>query len=99
MPDSDLDAALRIFSTPEAARYAGPLFRESFNADFPRPRDGVFPSIATPPEAWRQFVAVYRWPDGSEETVGFLNWIRHRDVYLGGGMCVQKTFYRRLPRE
>jgi hypothetical protein len=99
MAAGDLDAALRIFRTPEAARYAGPLFRESFGADFPRPRDGVFPSISTPPEAWRQFVAVYRWPDGGEETVGFLNWIRHRDVYLGGGMCVQKTFYRRLPRE
>jgi hypothetical protein len=31
--------------------------------------------------------------------VGFCNWILWREVYLGGGMCVQKTFYRRLPRD
>ncbi len=44
-------------------------------------------------------MARYRWHDGREETVGFCNWIRFRDVYLEGGMCVEKSIYRRLPRE
>ena len=44
-------------------------------------------------------MAIYRWPDGREETVGFCNWIRFGEVYLEGGMCVQKTFYRRMARD
>ena len=91
---------LRIFDAgPRAPALAAGLFRECFNADFPLPRDNAGLSIPTPPANWRQYVAVYRWPDGTEETVGFCNWIKHRSVYLEGGMCVRKTFYRRLPRE
>jgi hypothetical protein len=93
-----LDEALRIFRPADAKRYAADLFRESFNVGFPVPQDNSLP-IPTPPQNWRQYVATYRWPDGREETVGFCNWILWRGVYLGGGMCVQKTFYRRLPRE
>jgi hypothetical protein len=74
-----LDESLRIFCAKDAERYAANLFRESFNARFPVPRDNVL-LVPTPPEDWRQFVATYRWPDGNEETVGFLNWIRHRDA-------------------
>jgi len=88
----------RIFDARNAAAYASDLFRESFNAPFPVPRDNCGLSIPTPPANWRQYVALYRWPDGSEETVGFCNWIKYRDVYLEGGMCVKKSFYRRLPR-
>lgn len=99
MAASTLDRRLRIFRPePDASALAAGLFRESFNAGFPVPRDGSLP-VPTPPSSWRQYVAVYTWPDGKEETVGFCNWIRHRDVYLQGGMCVQRTFYRRLPRE
>jgi len=98
MASSGLDERLRIFRSDEAGRLAAGLFRECFNAGFPEPRDNSL-SVPTPPESWRQYVATYRWPDGEEETVGFCNWIRHRDVYLQGGMCVRKTFYRRLPRE
>ena len=90
---------LRIFDAGNAERYAAELFRESFNAPFPVPRANAGLSIPTPPGNWRQYVALYRWPDGREETVGFCNWIRHGEVYLEGGMCVQKTFYRRMPRE
>ena len=93
-----LDASLRIFRAQDAQCYATDLFRESFNAAFPVPRDNALP-VPTPPVNWRQYVATYRWPGGEEETVGFCNWIRHRDVYLQGGMCVRKNFYRRLPRE
>jgi len=95
-----LTEALRIFNAgSEAPKLAGGLFRESFGAEFPVPRLHAGLTIPTPPENWRQYVARYRWPDGTEETVGFCNWIKHGDVYLEGGMCVQKTFYRRMPRE
>jgi hypothetical protein len=90
--------SLRIFDAGNAAPYATELFREAFNAPFPVPRADAGLSIPTPPGNWRQYVALYRWPDGREETVGFCNWIKHGDVYLEGGMCVQKTFYRRMPR-
>lgn len=90
---------LRIFDAKNAAPFASDLFRESFNAPFPIPRDNCGLTIPTPPENWRQYVALYRWPDGVQETVGFCNWIKHGEVYLEGGLCVKKTFYRRLPRE
>lgn len=94
-----LSQSLRIFDAGNAATLAAGLFRNCFNADFPVPRDNAGLSIPTPPQNWRQYVAVYRWPDGREETVGFCNWIRHGDVYLEGGMCVDEAFYRRMPRE
>ena len=90
---------LRIFDAGNAERLAGELFRESFNAAFPVPRDNCGLPIPTPPKNWRQYVAVYTWPDGAVETVGFVNFIKHGDVYLEGGMCVSKSFYKRLPRE
>jgi len=91
--------SLRIFDAGNAAPYATGLFREAFNAPFPVPRIDAGLAIPTPPENWRQYVAIYRWPDAREETVGFCNWIKHGEVYLEGGMCVQKSFYRRMPRE
>lgn len=93
------DDSIRIFDARNAESLASELFRESFGADFPVPRDNSGLAIPTPPENWRQYVALYRWEDGREETVGFCNWIRYRDVYLEGGMCVRNTFYRRMPRE
>jgi hypothetical protein len=93
-----LSDRLRILEVPDAAALASGLFRECFNQDFPVPRDNCGLAIPTPPENWHQFVAIYRWPDGTEETVGFCNWIGYRDVYLQGGMCVRANFYRRLPK-
>jgi len=89
---------LRIFEASNAAELASELFFECFRLAFPVPRDNCGLSIPTPPGNWHQYVARYRWPDGAEETVGFCNWIRHGDVYLEGGMCVRKSFYRRMPR-
>jgi len=91
--------SIRIFDAGNAQALAADLFRESFNTDFPVPRTNAGLSFPTPPENWRQYVAVYRWPDGTEETVGFCNWIKHGDVYLEGGMCVSKTIYRRMPKD
>lgn len=93
------DARLRVQRFDNAAAYAADLFRESFAIDFPVPRDNCGLSIPTPPQNWRQYVAFYAWPDAHEEAVGFCNWIRYDEVYLEGGMCVQRNFYRRLPRD
>src|SRR3954462_10284499 len=93
-----LDGRLRIFESQDAAALAGELFVECFRIPFPVPRDDCGLAIPTPPQNWRQYVALYRWPDGREEVVGFCNWIRYQDVYLEGGMCVRANFYRRMPR-
>lgn len=89
---------LAIFRESNAEAYAADLFKECFGAPFPVPRRDAGLAIETPPEDWRQFVAVYTWEDGKRETVGFCNWIRYADAYLEGGLCVRPTFYRRLPR-
>ena len=93
------DDAFTAFETPNAKYFAADLFEQSFRHPFPVPRDNCGLPIPTPPENWRQFVALYRWPDGRFETVGFCNWIRYGTVYLEGGMCVRAGFYRRLPRD
>jgi hypothetical protein len=99
MTTKPFSEAIRIFDAGNAEALAGALFRESFNAPFPVPREGCGLPIPTPPHAWRQYVAVYTWPDGAEETVGFCNFIRYGEVYLEGGMCVKKGFYKRMPRD
>jgi hypothetical protein len=99
MLDDHLDSRLRIAEVADAEELAAELFFESFRLPFPAPRANCGLSIPTPPENWHQYVARYRWPSGVDETVGFCNWIRYKDVYLEGGMCVRKNFYRRLPRE
>jgi hypothetical protein len=83
--------SFHVVGLRNAKFFAADLFRESFAADFP-----------VPPEAsradWHQYVAFYKWSEASIEPVGFCNWMRHGDVYLEGGMCVRRNFYRRLPK-
>lgn len=93
-----LARSLTVVRVANAEFFAAKLFLDSFAQPFPLPRDNCGLSIPTPPSAWRQFVALYRWPDDRVETVGFCNWIRYIDVYLEGGLCVRPGFYRRLPR-
>jgi hypothetical protein len=93
------DDAFHLECFADASYYARALFRECFGSDFPVPRDQSGLPVSTPREAWRQYVAFYRWPDARFEAVGFCNWIRCGRYYLGGGMCVSPTFYRRMPRE
>ncbi|MEO8740823.1 MAG: hypothetical protein ABI537_14120 [Casimicrobiaceae bacterium] len=74
------------------ARYfAGPLFEESFRAPFPDPPGD--PGA----QSWAQFVAFYRWNEDRIEPVGFCNYWPLEELWLGGGLCVRKSFYRRLP--
>ena len=95
---SRFNEALSVFETKEAARYAGALFQEAFNSAFPVPVAYRILDTQIQPEDWRQFVAIYTWPDGTEECVCFGNYIKYKDVYLGGGLVVKKNFYRRLTK-
>ena len=90
--------ALKVFEIKDAVNYAGVLFQESSNSAFPVPAAYKILDTQIQPEDWRQFVAIYTWPDGIEECVGFCNWIKYKDVYLEGGLAVQKNFYRRLSK-
>lgn len=90
--------ALKVSRSNDAASIAGTLFQESFNSTFPVPVAHRILDTQIQPEDWRQFVAIYTWPDGTSECVGFCNWIKYKDVYLEGGLAVQKNFYRRLTK-
>ena len=87
-----------VFQSLNAEALATPLFIQSFGGKFPKVRAVKVNDEDISPTDWRQYVALYRWPNGHEECVGFINYIKYRDVYLGGGMCVKADFYRRLPR-
>lgn len=95
----NFDQSIRIIRTESAAFFAADFFMESFGSPFPEPRDNCGLAIPTPPENWRQYVAFYRWSESCFEPVGFCNFIRYGTVYLEGGMCVKKGFYRRLPKQ
>jgi hypothetical protein len=72
----------------DASYFARELFRDSFGAQFPVP----------PKDAgWAQYVAFHRWGDGRIEPVGFCNYLPFAGTWLEGGLCVERTFYARLP--
>jgi len=83
-------ARFHVHRFTNAAYFAGRLFEESFGSPFPVP-----PAASEP--SWLQYVAFYRWPDERIEVVGFCNYLPFERAWLGGGLCVQKTFYLRLP--
>lgn len=91
--------ALRVKNVGDATAVAGELFQTSFNAAFPTPRDFQLGEVLVKKSAWHQYIAQYNRADGTVECVGFCNWIRYGDVYLEGGMCVKKNFYRSLPKD
>jgi hypothetical protein len=89
---------LRVFRTPVADQYATVLFKEAFNSEFPKARACTVKNTDITVDDWYQYVALYTWPDGAEECVGFCNWIKYENVYLEGGLAVQKGFYRQLDK-
>ena len=93
------DESLHVLGLKNAKYFAERLFRQCFASPFPVPRNESALPIPTPAEQWFQYVALYKWSDQHIEPVGFCNWIRFGDVYLEGGMCVDRTIYRRLPKE
>ena len=95
----DFNECIHVIRTEPASFFAADLFQECFGQPFPVPADNCGLAIPTPPENWRQYVAFYRWSETHFEPVGFCNFIRYGEVYLEGGMCVKKGFYRRLPKD
>lgn len=95
---SGFDAAIRVQQFRNAEFFASALFYDSFRQPFPVPREHCM-TFPTPLENWRQYVAFYQRSADRFEPVGFCNWIRYGDVYLEGGMCVKRNFYRQLPKE
>ena len=93
------DQALHVVGLKNARYFAERLFRDCFASAFPVPQEASAMPTPTPSQQWFQYVALYKWSDTHLEPVGFCNWIRFGDVYLEGGMCVDKTIYRRLPKE
>jgi len=93
------DSTITVVGLANAEFFASALFYDSFRQAFPVPRDNCGLPIPTPPENWRQYVAFHRKHDGCIEAVAFCNWIRYGDVYIGGGVCVKRNFYRQLPKE
>jgi hypothetical protein len=90
--------ALSVKDVGDATAIAGELFQTSFNSAFPSPREFQLGEVLVSKSAWHQYVAQYTSADGTVECVGFCNWIRYGDVYLEGGMCVKKNFYRSLSK-
>ncbi|MEO8345849.1 MAG: hypothetical protein ABI607_09155 [Betaproteobacteria bacterium] len=88
-----------VLGMQDASYFAGDLFREGFGSAFPKPHDGALLSIPTPRDRWHQYVAFYKWSDEHVEPVAFVNFIRFENVYLEGGLCARKNFYRRLPAD
>ncbi len=91
--------ALTVRDVGDATLIAGELFQASFNSAFPSPREFQLGTERVKKSAWHQYVAEYIRADGSVECVGFCNWIRYENVYLEGGMCVKKHFYRSLSKQ
>ena len=91
--------SIEVLDLENAAYFAADLFRESFGHDFPAPQSRPATPGPGPGRTWHQYVAFYKWTETNIEPVGFCNWIRHGDVYLEGGMCVRRNFYRRLSKQ
>ena len=86
-----------VLGMQDASWFATDLFREGFGSAFPKPQDGALLAIPTPRDCWHQYVAFYKWSETNVEPVAFVNFIRFENVYLEGGVCARKNFYRRLP--
>jgi len=93
----NFDESIRVIRTESADFFAADFFMVSFGSPF-RCR-ATIAAWQSPRHLknWRQYVAFYRWSESHFEPVGFCNFIRYGEVYLEGGMCVKKGFYRRLP--
>jgi hypothetical protein len=85
-----------VLGMRDASFFATDLFREGFGQPFPRPRPAAGLSITTPNDTWHQYVAFYKWSEIAIEPVAFVNFIRYEGVYLEGGLCARRNFYRRL---
>jgi hypothetical protein len=79
---------LATWEVNDARALAGGLFRRCFGHPIPD-----YP---------RHFVLVYSPPSGEEDTtprvVAYVHQLAHEELYLCGGMCVDESAYRRMPK-
>lgn len=71
---------LEIAEVDDAETYAGTLFKRSFNASIPN-----FP---------RHYIATYCAT--TTQVVGYVHFTKAEEMYLGGGMCIDALYYRRM---
>jgi len=88
-----------VLGMRDASFFATGLFREAFGQPFPHPPSSAGTPLAAPSDTWHQYVAFYKWSEMAIEPVAFVNLIRHGNVYLEGGLCARRNFYRRLPAD
>jgi hypothetical protein len=93
------DAIFAIIESAAAIDFAQAVFYKSFGQPFPVPAMARVGDTLITPEDWRQFVSLYTWGGQTQECVGFVNYIRFKNVYLAGGLCVKTDFYRRCPQD
>lgn len=80
--------SLRTWEVRPASVVAGELFNRAFGHPVP--------------DYGRHFVLVYSpAPTGravEPSIIAYVHWLPFKDVYLGGGMCVDERIYRRMPK-
>lgn len=77
------DDIVCIEEVRNAEFFAGDLFRRIFHSD--------------PPNYGRHFIALYRDATGQFLSVGYIHFTAFEDMFLVGGMVVDKRTYRRIP--
>lgn len=83
MTGTGFDDRFAVIEVADPRYFADRLFRECFGHSVPN--------------HGRHFIAFYTWPDERVEVLGYVNFTAYRNVYRGGGMCVKRGAYRRLP--
>ena len=78
-----IDEIVSIDEVTDAESVAGDLFRRHFHA--------------APPNYGRHFVALYRAGRDGSQCIGYIHYSFFEDMYLIGGMVIDKGAYRRIP--
>lgn len=82
-PPSIVDEIVSVDEVEDPEFFAGDLFRRQFAAD--------------PPNYGRHFVALYRAEHARVLCVGYIHFSFFEDMYLVGGMVIDKGAYRQIP--
>lgn len=83
-PITSLGQILRVEQVTTCDFFVGDLFRRRFNT-------------TGAPEWGKHYVAFYREGPGRFSTVGYVNYLKHDDSWLCGGLLSDERFYRRIP--
>lgn len=84
MFDPEDNVCIKLLEVEDPKPLAGSLFQKSFSAEIPD-----FP---------KHFVLVASKDQSSRLTLGYVHFIEHKNIYLGGGMCVDTQALRNVPK-